>query len=145
MRCFTLRHVPTTDLGNKLCLREVDALDRRKQRVLLGAQLAGGCLERGHHLLDLVHGLQPLIHGIQALEDGCEDIVRLAARTLAGVGAHAGGSEPVPRDTKLSAVAAARTEEPNRRYVLLKWRLNPGPWRRNGVAPEWQRTSQVQS
>jgi hypothetical protein len=41
---FTLHCFHVGDLGVELGVHEVDALDHRAQRVLLGAQLAGGCL-----------------------------------------------------------------------------------------------------
>jgi hypothetical protein len=57
VRQFALRCFHVGDLGVVLGVREVDALDHHAQHVLLGAQLAGGCLQRGDLVLDRFHGL----------------------------------------------------------------------------------------
>jgi hypothetical protein len=113
-RRIVVRRLDARNLDVQLCVREVDALDGCGQCVLLGTQVCGGRLKRAHLRPNLLHGQQSLIHGLQlavhrieALQDGHEDIVGLAAGALAGVGAQGDGSEPVPRDTKLSPATVA--------------------------------------
>jgi hypothetical protein len=121
---ITRRRGAASRVGGKFCLHKVDTLDHRRQRVLLGAQFADGCFERGHLLLHVVddvqfalHGAQPLIHGVQLFEDGPEQVIALATRTLASVETH-GGSEPVPRDTKMSPPRGATVERQDNHELM---------------------------
>jgi hypothetical protein len=106
----------TFRVGGKLRLRQVNALDARRQCILLDAQFTDGLLQRGHLGLNHVDVVQPAFHGLRAvvhdrelLGDGGEPVVGLATRTLAGNLTHGGSENPslvIPRCHRLGQLGS---------------------------------------
>jgi hypothetical protein len=71
VREIVWRRGPTARVSCELDLGQVDALDGRRQHVLLGAQFASGLFQRGHLGLDRVDGVEPAFHGPEVVVHGC--------------------------------------------------------------------------
>jgi hypothetical protein len=62
-RPFGGSHGASSRVGGELGLRQIDALDGRRQCVLLGVQFVGGLLQRRHLCLHRVDVVQLALHG----------------------------------------------------------------------------------
>jgi hypothetical protein len=91
-------------------MRDVDALDGRRHRNLLVAQLVGGHLKQGDLVTDRVEAFQLFIHGVEPFHDGGKHGAGGRVGTQAGDSAHGGRSTPGLRIPKLSP-AGGRTVE----------------------------------
>jgi hypothetical protein len=91
-------------------MRDVDALDGRRHRNLLVAQLVGGHLKQGDLVTDRVEAFQLFIHGVEPFHDGGKHGAGGRVGTQVGDSAHGGGSTPGLRIPKLSP-AGGRTVE----------------------------------
>jgi hypothetical protein len=122
VRWITGCHGATFRIGGGLCLCQVNALDGQRQRVLLGAQFAGGLLQCGHlglNRVDVVqptfHGPQVVIHGRELFGDGGKLVVSLATQTLASNRTHGGSENPgliIPRCRRLGRLGESPLMSP---------------------------------